>query len=100
MRGRRLGGLHFLQRAPVVDRHDLDESGQVIIPVVQNVTRITSYNVCYTKLLRNLAIFSLSLLALIVMVLLQSDWLRITSYNVCYTKLLRQAGPGRTSVHI
>ena len=44
--------------------------------------RITSYNVCYTKLLRNNLAFAAAQ---------SSDKysFRITSYNVCYTKLLR-----------
>ena len=46
-------------------------------------TRITSYNVCYTKLLRD---FYTRILG---MKLLRQHENRITSYNVCYTKLLR-----------
>ena len=51
------------------------------IPVteVADHTRITSYNVCYTKLLRLGTAFAALLAGLA----------RITSYNVCYTKLLR-----------
>ena len=42
--------------------------------------RITSYNVCYTKLLRDCSTFH--------ELVVKS---RITSYNVCYTKLLRSS---------
>ena len=60
------------------------------------VVRITSYNVCYTKLLRSVlaakAIRSVAL-GIVVTALIQTaiggTGLRITSYNVCYTKLLR-----------
>ena len=46
--------------------------------------RITSYNVCYTKLLRAGALLQAA------GGLQQDCWPhRITSYNVCYTKLLR-----------
>ena len=49
--------------------------------------RITSYNVCYTKLLREFGDLGLDL---------DADPARITSYNVCYTKLLRaEARRGR-----
>ena len=73
------------------------------------VTRITSYNVCYTKLLRSL-ITKLKSLGVTVMayggyhtevglIVRQAQeagmkltvMSRITSYNVCYTKLLRAA---------
>ena len=43
--------------------------------------RITSYNVCYTKLLRWMYEESIRMPLIV----------RITSYNVCYTKLLRAA---------
>ena len=57
----------------------------VIIGHVIFAPRITSYNVCYTKLLR----FILLLVSCGAMA--QSFMMnpRITSYNVCYTKLLR-----------
>ena len=48
--------------------------------IVCFIYRITSYNVCYTKLLRSRPLICLELYLLIS---------RITSYNVCYTKLLR-----------
>ena len=67
-------------------------------------SRITSYNVCYTKLLRSLSLFSSTtgtwavpldirvmtraLLPLFSIPAMVSN--RITSYNVCYTKLLRE----------
>ena len=75
--------------------------------------RITSYNVCYTKLLRaflsnvSLRYPSLKKLSLTIFAPFKSAWIlmptstkgsnpteertenRITSYNVCYTKLLR-----------
>ena len=48
------------------------------------VNRITSYNVCYTKLLRVVVNF----LSNAIRYTPEQD--RITSYNVCYTKLLRR----------
>ena len=69
--------------------------------------RITSYNVCYTKLLRLLLLVTVALMGDVVngarrwlslggMRFQPSEMIRITSYNVCYTKLLR-AKPGRRS---
>ena len=73
--------------------------------------RITSYNVCYTKLLRRFH-FALGLcyrekrmfdeairshrtaVQLSGGMPVMLGWLRITSYNVCYTKLLRLIGDG------
>ena len=52
-------------------------------------SRITSYNVCYTKLLRNSFCTSGSQL---IRLSLRPLSARITSYNVCYTKLLRLCG--------
>ena len=59
--------------------------------------RITSYNVCYTKLLRIAVGFDLYHGSAVgrMAFLMQFYWkwlpaCRITSYNVCYTKLLRQ----------
>ena len=57
-------------------------------------SRITSYNVCYTKLLRiydiSLQFFKFGILFQInVNYVYKSSVTRITSYNVCYTKLLR-----------
>ena len=50
--------------------------------------RITSYNVCYTKLLRSVS--DCSVASVVGTVPMNSPRLsRITSYNVCYTKLLR-----------
>ena len=50
--------------------------------------RITSYNVCYTKLLRGvLGDYALSLGK--GYLIHGTLYHRITSYNVCYTKLLR-----------
>ena len=61
---------------------------------VEEVRRITSYNVCYTKLLRKLdrieaghVLFVMVLAAIVGNVVYG---VRITSYNVCYTKLLRR----------
>ena len=57
-------------------------------------TRITSYNVCYTKLLRFIgfnhwnSIFGYWCVIFAAFVVVAVDF-RITSYNVCYTKLLR-----------
>ena len=62
--------------------------------------RITSYNVCYTKLLRavcspsrrvvsSMMIFLSFMLSMVASVPLPRKSPRITSYNVCYTKLLR-----------
>ena len=54
-----------------------------------DISRITSYNVCYTKLLRLYPSFFL----LFFIKFLKSSMAktpRITSYNVCYTKLLRR----------
>ena len=63
--------------------------------------RITSYNVCYTKLLRErLLRYSQTDLLRSYSALVEkhfrelhkvTDYARITSYNVCYTKLLRPA---------
>ena len=63
------------------------------------IVRITSYNVCYTKLLRTSsasndhanrpAAISLRIRASPRSMAVRSLRLRITSYNVCYTKLLR-----------
>ena len=66
----------------------LEGRGQVVILAATNrpdsidMARITSYNVCYTKLLRRV---------LRTPELLENKYFfhRITSYNVCYTKLLR-----------
>ena len=61
------------------------------------VPRITSYNVCYTKLLRYEGNYNSPVLGYFegdytVPFDLCLQWhLRITSYNVCYTKLLRLA---------
>ena len=58
-------------------------------------TRITSYNVCYTKLLRDDKLSKLNIIQNFKKGLLeeigskQQILTRITSYNVCYTKLLR-----------
>ena len=57
--------------------------------------RITSYNVCYTKLLREYMLIRtkmnfLGVFVIFVFILLSLFSInRITSYNVCYTKLLR-----------
>ena len=59
--------------------------------------RITSYNVCYTKLLRLVLVLQLSGCSMGWQAMqkhrISDDQLlpavRITSYNVCYTKLLR-----------
>ena len=59
------------------------------------MNRITSYNVCYTKLLRDHSAAGghVDLLrrshGLLIVVDHGGDYDRITSYNVCYTKLLR-----------
>ena len=53
---------------------------QEIVRFIGEQTRITSYNVCYTKLLRKPKGLDL---------LFPQAKNRITSYNVCYTKLLR-----------
>ena len=50
--------------------------------------RITSYNVCYTKLLR-FVISSVDLPQSFLVNPFRTRSVRITSYNVCYTKLLR-----------
>ena len=52
--------------------------------------RITSYNVCYTKLLRRCAYPIKVKLATECKSLTHYTKGRITSYNVCYTKLLRR----------
>ena len=51
---------------------------------IVTMTRITSYNVCYTKLLRYSEVLDLYALKYGIQISR-----RITSYNVCYTKLLR-----------
>ena len=51
--------------------------------------RITSYNVCYTKLLRTGDTFSRRVWSSTKERWKPSGTTRITSYNVCYTKLLR-----------
>ena len=75
--------------------------------LVRWIIRITSYNVCYTKLLREYSIGILShartgqtirigndcrlrISFAVVDIAIRSTPGRITSYNVCYTKLLRQ----------
>ena len=54
--------------------------------------RITSYNVCYTKLLRKIYRYA-NEQGITVFVndesRIPAKYRRITSYNVCYTKLLR-----------
>ena len=70
----------FISRSPECPVFEFgpEEDG---LPEMANVPRITSYNVCYTKLLRSvLEINSGNYF---------SGKHRITSYNVCYTKLLR-----------
>ena len=73
--------------------------------VLQTMTppRITSYNVCYTKLLRALVAVGMLIGAGYMYITANGDEgkvekatktltfaiIRITSYNVCYTKLLR-----------
>ena len=60
--------------------------------------RITSYNVCYTKLLRHdLAALGIPTMGDYVEAYVIRTGLdpRITSYNVCYTKLLRDRYPGK-----
>ena len=52
-----------------------------VLALTLSATRITSYNVCYTKLLR--------VMGRTTFFVLKSAQHRITSYNVCYTKLLR-----------
>ena len=54
--------------------------------------RITSYNVCYTKLLRQEFAMSMSKALKLEHLKLLRHQSRITSYNVCYTKLLRTDG--------
>ena len=49
------------------------------------IFRITSYNVCYTKLLRSRGYHQCYPRNICYRLLV----VRITSYNVCYTKLLR-----------
>ena len=87
-------------------------SATICVSFVSRFSRITSYNVCYTKLLRywegvrhQYAAFESGLEAPASEVYLhempggqftnlkaqaRSMGLRITSYNVCYTKLLRR----------
>ena len=50
--------------------------------------RITSYNVCYTKLLRCVTV-DITITHWVTLATLKWRYFRITSYNVCYTKLLR-----------
>ena len=59
------------------------------------MARITSYNVCYTKLLRyhRTGLYPLASLPAI-------PGIRITSYNVCYTKLLRSHRQSRYGAHL
>ena len=53
--------------------------------------RITSYNVCYTKLLRlNPEVLLVAPPPVATLSYFKGMFGRITSYNVCYTKLLRQ----------
>ena len=54
------------------------------VQAILSHNRITSYNVCYTKLLR----ISVTIM-IVVYILWVIAYNRITSYNVCYTKLLR-----------
>ena len=55
-------------------------------PNAHRIGRITSYNVCYTKLLR---VGVETGLGNALDYLNKGASFRITSYNVCYTKLLR-----------
>ena len=88
--------------------------GAMIIEVT-DANRITSYNVCYTKLLRHAFIrgklaaldagvaekvqilYGGSMNAGNAAELLAMSDIRITSYNVCYTKLLRVWPRARSS---
>ena len=72
--------------------------GKVVILIMN---RITSYNVCYTKLLRPTLGSALQLRVLekvvptISLASPSTGASRITSYNVCYTKLLRSCWRAR-----
>ena len=60
------------------------------MPEIIEPDRITSYNVCYTKLLRcSIARHIVHLLMKAFFSAVTMIRARITSYNVCYTKLLR-----------
>ena len=72
------------------------------IEIVAAFDRITSYNVCYTKLLRDCRVIEGSATSIILAKAVRESGgqrrsrrgkdfrgIRITSYNVCYTKLLR-----------
>ena len=65
---------------PAEERQPEVVGAQAPVEGVGGLRRITSYNVCYTKLLR---VWELKLFGLLLV-------FRITSYNVCYTKLLRR----------
>ena len=54
----------------------------LVNPLPAKLIRITSYNVCYTKLLRAATVLPIRYKRFV-------GFHRITSYNVCYTKLLR-----------
>ena len=67
--------------------------GKRLVNAYKNVDvdkiRITSYNVCYTKLLRYLEKGKFDSTSLSTSRYVAISGGRITSYNVCYTKLLR-----------
>ena len=78
-----------------VQSFDLDEQQIALCPFEGSwQSRITSYNVCYTKLLR-LKVFDFLSKQITQQIIGQpagtnaEQLSRITSYNVCYTKLLR-----------
>ena len=85
---------HFaVHSGPEEYRHSLDaivgvrDLYETYLPAFK-AFRITSYNVCYTKLLRVILKFSFIKEVSNMSFISQRD-ARITSYNVCYTKLLR-----------
>ena len=79
---------------------ELDTDANTVLAVPDRLHRITSYNVCYTKLLRSsitfffLLILHLPLINSILMETSESfDEIVITSYSIHYTKLYDRNNP-------
>ena len=88
----RRGFALYFSRAPIPHPRDFDSQLESRWRELATANRITSYNVCYTKLLRTTlftAMFTTRLIYDAFMSRRHVERLRITSYNVCYTKLLR-----------
>ena len=92
-------GAHGLPNSLYVDRDSIYRA-EVLPTVAEQLAghRITSYNVCYTKLLRQLFrafrdFYQDKMRRFHTLPGWKQQFIRITSYNVCYTKLLRPSTP-------